>query len=166
MNPIGRIHLASSLVALLAGTWIVLWPKGTATHRRVGWLYAISMLTLNVTALFIYRLTRTFGPFHVAAVASLATLIAGLIPAWRRKPADKWLDQHYYFMAYSYMGLLAAAVAETATRVPAVQTFAGGPTPTFWIVVIVVSVAVFIVGGRLTRRRFAATTGPFRNAGV
>ncbi|HWL39100.1 MAG TPA: DUF2306 domain-containing protein [Gemmatimonadaceae bacterium] len=166
MYPIGQLHLASAIVALLAGTWVVLRNKGTATHRRVGWLYAISMLTLNVTALLIYRLTGTFGPFHIAAVVSLATLIAGIIPAWRRQPADKWLDRHYFFMAYSYMGLLAAAVAETATRVPAVQAFAGGPTPIFWMVVVVVSVAVFIVGGSLTRRRFLATTQPFRQASV
>lgn len=165
MNPTGQIHVASAVAALVTGGWIVLRPKGTATHRGVGWVYAFSMLVLNVTALLIYRLTGSFGPFHVAALASLATLIAGIIPAWRRRPADKWLDHHYFWMAYSYLGLLAATVAETATRVPSVQAFAGGPTPVFWIVVIIASVAVFIVGGRVIRRRFEATTRPFRQAG-
>lgn len=161
---VGRIHLASAIVALVAGAWVVLRPKGTAIHRRMGWVYAASMLILNITALLIYRLTGSFGPFHIAAIVSLATLIAGIIPAWRRKPADKWLDRHYFFMAYSYMGLLAATVAETATRVPALRAFVGGPTRIFWGVVIVVSVAVFIVGGRMTRQRFDATTRPFRQA--
>jgi len=162
MIPMGQIHLASAIVALAAGAWVVLRPKGTATHRRIGWVYAFSMLTLNVTALMIYRLTGTFGPFHIAALLSLATLIAGIIPAWRRRPAGKWLDHHYFWMAYSYLGLLAATVAETATRVPSVQAFAGGPTPMFWIVVVLASVAVFIVGGRVIRRRFEGTTRPFR----
>lgn len=162
MSPVGQLHLASAVVALAAGAWIVLRPKGTATHRRVGWIYAFSMLLLNVTALLIYRLTGSFGPFHIAALFSLATLIAGIIPAWRRRPVDKWLDHHYFWMAYSYLGLLAATVAETATRVPSVQAFAGGPTPIFWIVVIVASVAVLVVGGRVIRRRFESTTLPFR----
>lgn len=161
MDVIGWTHLYSAFVALAAGTWVVVRPKGTVAHRRVGWLYFASMLTLNVTALMIYRLTRSFGPFHVAALASLATLIIGIIPAWRKKPAN-WLDQHYFWMAYSYLGLLAATVAETATRVPALQTFTGGPTATFWIVVVVASVSVFVVGGRVVKSRFEQTVSPFR----
>jgi len=157
----GQVHVASAIVALAAGAWIIWRPKGTATHRRVGWVYAAGMLTLNVTALMIYRLTGTFGPFHIAALVSLVTLIIGLVPAWRRQPAN-WLDHHYFWMAYSYLGLLAATVAETATRVPAVQSFAGGPTPVFWTVVVVSSIAVFVVGGRVIRQRFEGTTRPFR----
>jgi hypothetical protein len=115
-----------------------------------------------VTALMIYRLTGTFGPFHVAALVSLATVIVGIIPAWRRRPVDKWLDRHYFWMAYSYLGLVAAAFAETATRVPALQASAGGPTPLFWTAVVIVLVAVFVVGSRIIRRRFELTVGPLR----
>jgi hypothetical protein len=67
-------------------------------------------------------------------------------------------------MAYSYLGLLAATVAETATRVPAVQSFAGGPTRVYWIVVVVSSIAVFVVGGRVIRHRFEGTTRAFRTS--
>ena len=163
MDTIGWIHLYSALVALAAGTWVIARPKGTTTHRRVGWLYFASMLTLNVTALMIYRLTKFFGPFHVAALGSLATLVIGIIPAWRRKPAN-WLDHHYFWMGYSYLGLLAATVAETATRLPALQTFSGGPNPTFWAVVVVASVSVFVAGGRLVKSRHERIVGPFRAA--
>ena len=161
MHPIGQLHLASAIAALASGGWVVLRRKGTATHRRVGWLYAASMLTLNLTALMIYRLTGTFGPFHIAALVSLGTLVAGIIPAWRRRPVQ-WVEQHYYWMTYSYLGLLAATVAETATRVPAIRAFAGAPAPAFWIVVAVVSIAVFVIGGRVIRRSFEGTTRPFR----
>ena len=162
MLTVGQLHLASALAALATGAWVVLRPKGSATHRRVGWVYAASMLTLNVTALMIYRLTGTFGPFHIAALVSLGSLIAGIVPAWRRRPVHTWLDRHYYWMAYSYVGLLAATVAETATRVPGVQAFAGGPTPVFWIVVVLVSIAVFVIGARVIRRSYEGTTRPFR----
>ena len=162
MISLGQVHLAASLVALAAGGWVVARPKGTGGHRRVGWLYAGSMLTLNATALLIYRLTGAFGPFHVAAFASLATLVAGVLPARRRRPAGAWLERHYFFMAYSYLGLVAAAVAETATRVPAIQAAAGGPTPAFWGVVTIASAGVFVVGGWAIRRRVEPTLRPFR----
>lgn len=162
MLTVGQLHFASALAALATGAWVVLRPKGSATHRRVGWVYAASMLTLNATALMIYRLTGTFGPFHVAALLSLGTLIAGIIPAWRRRPVHTWLDRHYYWMGYSYLGLLAATVAETATRVPWVRGVAGGPTSLFWIVVALTSIAVFVIGARVIRRSHAGTTRPFR----
>jgi uncharacterized membrane protein len=162
MLTLGRVHFASALLALAAGAWVLWRPKGTATHRRVGWTYAVSMLVLNVTALLIYRLTGTFGPFHVAALASLGTLTAGIVPVWRRRPAGKWLEYHYFFMAYSYLGLIAAAVAETSSRVEAIQSFAGGPTPAFWAIVALVSIAVMVVGGRIVRWRAEPTLRPFR----
>ena len=160
--PLGMVHVIAALIALASGAVVVLRRKGTPSHRRIGWVYAASMLVLSITALAIYRLTRTFGPFHVAAVISLVTLVAGIIPAWRRQPRESWLDRHYFFMSWSYLGLLAATVAETASRVPAVQAFGGGPTPAFWVAVVIASIAVFVIGARVIRRRFEPTTQPFR----
>lgn len=162
MITLGQLHLSASLVALVAGAVVLLRRKGSASHRRIGWLYVASMIVLNVTALMIYRLTRTFGPFHIAALVSLASTIAGIVPAWRRLPKNGWLDRHYSFMAYSYLGLTAAAVAETATRVPAIQAFGGGPTPAFWIAVAVASFVVFAVGILLIQTRAARVTRPFK----
>ncbi|MES2523489.1 MAG: DUF2306 domain-containing protein [Gemmatimonadota bacterium] len=152
MLSLGQLHLATAVVSLVSGAWVLSRPKGDRTHRRVGWIYVVAMVTLNVTALLIYRLTGTFGPFHVAAIFNLGTLLAGLLAAWQRKPAERWLGRHYFFMAYSYLGLVCAAVAETATRVPALRAFAGGPTAVFWVTVVVTSVAVFVVGNRMIRR--------------
>jgi len=163
MYPLGQVHLLAALIALASGAWVLLRRKGTARHRQVGWLYAASMLALNVTALFIYRLTGTFGPFHVAALISLATLLAGVVQARRRLRGDRnWLPRHYFYMTWSYLGLVAAAVAETATRVPALQAVAGGPTAAFWTAVVVASVAVFAVGATLIRRKAEPVLRPFR----
>lgn len=71
MIPVGQLHLAAALMALAAGGLMLRRPKGTRSHRRSGWLYVASMLTLNGTALLIYRLTGRFGPFHIAALVSL-----------------------------------------------------------------------------------------------
>jgi uncharacterized membrane protein len=165
MNALGQFHLATSLLAVATGAWVVLRPKGTVSHRRFGWLYSASMIALNGSALWIYRLTGGFGPFHVAAVFSLATLLVGVSAAWRRKPGDRsWLPRHYYFMSWSYVGLLAALVAEVATRIPAIQEFAGGPTIAFWVTVALVSVAVFVAGGWMIRRRADALLRRFQHA--
>ncbi len=56
MNTLGWLHTGCAVVALLTGAMVLLRPKGTAAHRRLGWAYAGSMLGLNVTALLIYRL--------------------------------------------------------------------------------------------------------------
>jgi hypothetical protein len=104
------------------------------------------MAALNTTALLIYRLTGHFGPFHLAAIASLATVAAGTWAAVRRQPPDRWLERHYYWMTYSYVGLVAAAVAEVVTRLR---------FGSFWWVVAAVSVAVMAAGGVLVRRRAA-----------
>ena len=155
MSPLGWLHTMCALLALASGATVLLRAKGTRAHRRMGWVYVGSMVALNVSALMIYRLFGGFGPFHVVALLSLATLIAGVVPAVRKQPRDSWLERHYFFMAYSYLGLLAAAASEVATRMP-------GAGSAFWWAVVTASVAVIWAGGILIRRRFSTTLAPFR----
>ena len=161
MTPVGQLHLATALMALTAGGGMLWRPKGTASHRRIGWLYVASMLTMNGTALLIYRLTGRFGPFHIAALVSLAMLLAGIIPVLWRRPAEGWLERHYFFMSHSYLGLAAAAIAETATRVLGAHAYAGRPTTLFWIAVVLATVCVFVVGSGVIKRRSVSTLRPF-----
>lgn len=152
MITLGWFHTGCALAALGSGAAVVLRRKGTRGHRRLGWVYVGSMLALNVTALMIYRLFGGFGPFHVAAVASLATVIAGTVPAYRRKPAN-WLEHHYAGMTWSYVGLWAATAAEVATRVPGFR---------FWWAVMLGTFAVIGIGATLIRRNQAAVLAQFR----
>jgi uncharacterized membrane protein len=154
MNILGWFHIVCALVAMASGAAVLLRRKGTRSHRRLGWVYVGSMLALNGTALMIYRLFGGFGPFHVAAVFSLATVLGGIVPAYRRRPAN-WLERHYAWMAWSYVGLCAAAVAEVGTRVPGFQ---------FWWAVIIGSLLVIGGGGMMIRRSQAAVLAPFRRA--
>ena len=118
MNPIGWLHTALGVAALLAGGVVVLRPKGTARHRLLGWIYVAAMAGLLGTSFLIYRLFGGFGPFHVFAVIGALTLVAG-VAAVRRSPRPRgWMARHYHMMGYSYIGLLAATGAEIATRVP------------------------------------------------
>lgn len=150
MSPLGAFHLFVAIVALITGTIVILRRKGTRVHRRIGWVYAVAMLLLNVSALMIYRLTGSFGPFHVAAIISLVTVAAGVLTAVRRRAG--WIEQHYYWMTYSYVGLLAATASEIGTRVP---------NAPFWWVVVLLSLAIFAIGALLITRRAPVTLRPF-----
>jgi uncharacterized membrane protein len=130
MSAAGAIHAAFGIAALVCGLMVVAGRKGTATHRKWGYAYVLSMVGLIATSFVIYRLFRTFGPFHVASVYAAITLVAGLVPALRRK-SPSWLARHYYWMTYSYAGLLAATASEIAVRLPRSPFWPAVVTATF-----------------------------------
>lgn len=151
MNAVAAIHIVSAVVALAVGGLVFLLPKGTGRHRVVGRVYVVAMLSLNLTALIIFRLFGTFGPFHGAALLSLATVVPAFLAAYLRRPG--WLQRHYYLMSFSYVGLLAATASEAATRLPR--------TP-FWWAVVLSSLLVLAVGGVIVFARAKKALSPFR----
>ena len=122
-NEIGLMHLIASIIALITGTWVITTQKGTAIHKKIGYIYVVSMTVLIITAFMIYRLFGGFGIFHIAAIISTIALLGGMIPVILRKPEKSWLGLHYNFMYWSVMGLYAAFVAEVLTRVPQTRFF-------------------------------------------
>ena len=135
---VSTFHIVSAVSALIFGVCVLFARKGTRLHKQLGYAYFFNMLGLNITALFIYQLTGHFGPFHGAALVSLLTLWAGFIPAYLRLPHGRWLEFHYEFMNWSYVGLIAAGVSEAATRLPSAP---------FWPAVFASMFAVFLLGG-------------------
>jgi uncharacterized membrane protein len=113
-HPAGALHLVSALFALICGAAVLLRQKGTRGHVCMGYIYAGSMLLTNLSALAIYDLFQRPGPFHILALLSLVSVIAGLVPAWRRPPG--WQAQHARLVIGSYVGLCAAAVAEISSH--------------------------------------------------
>jgi hypothetical protein len=84
-----------------------------------GAAYVVSMVLLNASALAIYDFNGRFNAFHVLALISLTTVVAGWIPALHRRPGGGWRQHHAMTMAWSYAGLVAAFAAEVVTRIPA-----------------------------------------------
>lgn len=170
MPPLGLTHTIAALAALMAGAAVLLTRKGTRRHRQLGWTYVVSMILLNVTALLIYRLFGRFGPFHVGAVFSFVTVVAGTVAALaarrargRRNAVERArvLELHYQLMTWSYVGLVAAAVSEIATRLPALR-----PRPeqvlAFGVTVAVATLLVVVLGARLIRRHRSTLLAPYR----
>jgi uncharacterized membrane protein len=142
-NPVAQVHIIAAVAALLLGAVVFLMRKGTRLHVRVGIGYVVSMLVMNVTAFGIYRLTGGLNAFHIGAFVSLVTVLAGWVPALLRRPPDRWLQMHFEFMSWSYVGLIAGAVSEAVTRLPQAP-FVGA--------VIAGSAVVFLLGGVLIVR--------------
>lgn len=122
-STLGLFHLIVSILALIAGTWVITTQKGTTIHKRIGYFYAANMVAVIVTSFMMYRLFGGFGVFHVAAIVSGVTLLGGMVPVILRKPEKSWLSLHFGFMFWSVMGLYAAFVAEIFTRIPGLRFF-------------------------------------------
>ena len=145
MSTLGWIHTIFGLVALAAGTAVLLIRKGTRWHRTLGHVYLTAMVSLNVSGLFIYNLYGHFGPFHWMALGSLLTLIAGMVPVFTRRPKGSWLEWHAVFINGSFVGLAAATAAEVTSRIP-------GTEDIFGLVVGVTSALVIGIGAALIHR--------------
>jgi uncharacterized membrane protein len=156
LDPFGLIHALFGIAALILGLAVVLRKKGTRVHRRIGQGYVLSMVLLNGTALMIYDLYGRVGPFHVASVLSLATVGAGFVPVYLRRPVSSWMELHATFMCWSYVGLLAAFLSEVAVRVPGLGF---GPA------VIAATVLVVAGGAVLIHTRVPRIVMAFANAG-
>jgi uncharacterized membrane protein len=143
----GLIHTLSAFCAMLTGIVIFVRPKGAFFHRTLGYVYSISMVLMLGTAFFIFHLTKSFNFLHIFPIASCPPLILGFLAAFTRQPG--WLPRHYHWMCYSYMGLCAAFVAETTTRI--VMPYLAShyqirSMAWFWIIIGVCSVGVFYAG--------------------
>lgn len=148
-HPLGLLHLASALAALLLGTAVALSRKGTPTHVLMGRAYLVAMLVLNGSALALYELAGRANLFHFFALISLASLLAGYVAVRRRRP--EWRRLHARSMLWSYVGLLAAAASETIVRVPGVFT----SWTSFGVAVGVASTLVCTVGAVAIQRSVA-----------
>ena len=119
MTVLGALHVGGAFLALGAGLAVWLTRKGTRRHRRLGQVYGVTMLLLNAAALLLYQETGQWGAFHWLALISLATLAAGLLPLLLGQRGAAVVGRHAYFMGWSYVGLVAAGVAQLAAdRLP------------------------------------------------
>lgn len=150
------------MLALALGGWIFLTRKGTRSHVRMGWGYVAAMACLNGSALALFHLTGGFNTFHVLAVFSLVTVAAGAVQVLGRRRWRRWLWRHYQYMAWSYVGLLAATVNEGFVRVPALkQLTASTPAPLPLLVmacVVAVSGALIFSSQRRVLKRYGTVS--------
>lgn len=117
-SAFGAFHLYAAICSLVVGPIVLFRHKGDITHRLLGMIYVIAMYITNLSALSLYSFTGAFNFFHYAAIGSLLTLTVGFVAiiiygANRSRVA---LDWHLQMMPWSYLGLVLAAIAESAVR--------------------------------------------------
>jgi uncharacterized membrane protein len=175
MSIVGTIHLVASVASVVLGA-VVLWlgPKGGARHRQIGWTYVVAMLTVNATAFVLNGLFGGFSPFHVASVVSLTGIVAGVLAARRARKArlaqqaflrSNRVEVHFWWMTFSYVGLVAAIASEAVTRLQVMRGIGGGGA-VFGAVVGGTTALVFAVGSYLIVTRRARVLEPFRVTGA
>jgi uncharacterized membrane protein len=147
-SPISVVHLVAVLVALVAGTLVVAYPKGTRWHRQLGRIYLGSMTVVLCTAFGIYSLFGRFGIIHWGALVSVLALCVGAGAAWGRSVLAGWLRWHYLGMGASVTGLYAALVVES--------TYRFFPAPYFWWSTLGPASLIFLLGGVLLHRHYPA----------
>lgn len=139
----GLIHLISSTMALLAGTVVLIKPKGTKYHKKLGYVYTIFMTIVLVTSFLMYNLYGRFGIFHFLATVSTITLLGGIVPMYLKRPSS-YITMHFSFMYWSVLGLYGAFIAEILVRIPQAIVQEGAIDPMFYNLI---GLAVFIIMG-------------------
>jgi uncharacterized membrane protein len=134
---IATSHIVAAVTALLAGVAALLQPKGTRTHRRIGIVYVLALVLVNVAALSLHR-ENAFGVFHALAVASLVTIAIGLSPLLLGKRSETVIVTHAYCMTWSYAGLVAAGCGQL--------TVAVGQDLPAWVVPVVIGTVLTVSG--------------------
>ena len=116
-DSVGLIHLIASSLAMVTGSLVLILKKGTKLHKKVGYVYVFSMVTLLITAFMIFRLFNGWG------VSIILLCLYGHHLSWNdsritKETQGRWKYLHFTFMYWSVMGLYAAFAAEVFTRMP------------------------------------------------
>ena len=117
MGVLGQVHTVFSLIAVFAGGIVFVMTKGTRRHRTFGHIYFTSMTGMIVTSFSIYDLTGSFNGLHWGALVSAITLGMAMFHVLSRRPKNNWMVWHSNWMSWSYVGVVAALIAEILTRI-------------------------------------------------
>ena len=99
------LHLATVLPALPLGLWILLRPKGEASHKLLGRIWGILMMITAMDSLLIRDLTGGLEPIHIFSVVTLVSIPLGV---WRIRQGN--VSGHRSSMLGPYIGLVIAGL--------------------------------------------------------
>jgi uncharacterized membrane protein len=112
LSVLGGLHVMAAVLALGTAVVVLMSTKGTTAHVRLGRVYAVLLVLVNLSALLTYRQVSGPGPFHLLAVVSLTTLAAAVLWSPRRRGTPV---THGILMIWSVAGLMGAGLAQQAT---------------------------------------------------
>jgi uncharacterized membrane protein len=112
----GALHFICSVTGLLSGIFVLFKTKGTAFHRKAGYVFVAALIGVNLSALFIYDFNEgAVSVFHFLIPVSLFFLGFGIIPMLGKRKANA-LNRHIIGMNGAVFGLWAAGATEYFVR--------------------------------------------------
>lgn len=111
-------HAATALAAISVGVAVAVARKGTATHRRLGWLYVALVGLMAVSSFGIYQLRDGPSVFHAVSVVVLGVLAAGLTQPLRRRRRPTWRYWHAILMPASLLMIATTGIVQFFDRLP------------------------------------------------
>src|SRR5664279_2622517 len=116
LTSAGTLHSVLAMFCILVGLIQLLRPKRGPAHRARGYAFVYAMLVVDGTALLLYRFTGQFNVLHVGAIANLTCIVMAVVPMLRNPRPKNWKYHHYYWIAWSYVGLMSAAATQIVVR--------------------------------------------------
>ena len=104
------LHALAAVLAFLLGLVQILAPKGTPSHRALGWVWSGLLGSVAASSFFIHTI-RSIGPFsviHALSLFTLAMLPLALLHARRHR-----VRAHGVAMTLLFTGALVVAGAFT-----------------------------------------------------
>lgn len=114
-RPLIAVHLAAALVALLVGAVVMARPKGTFSHKTLGWTWVTLMAATSITSFFI----RDRGMPNIAGFTPIhffTAFVAVQLPLGIRHIRQGRVDAHRKTMRGLFFG--ACVVAGLFTLLP------------------------------------------------
>jgi len=101
------LHAVLAVIALLVGVMVLLRPKGTPPHKRLGRFWVAAMVGVALSSFWIFEIRRGAGPswIHVLSVWTLASLAAAV---WFIRRGN--VRAHKGFMVGTFLGLVGAGL--------------------------------------------------------
>jgi uncharacterized membrane protein len=147
MTFAGAIHTVLAASSIVVGLIQLLRPKRGPAHRARGYAFVYAMLIADGLAMLVFQFTGRFNILHIGAIANLVCIVFAIVPVLRSPRPANWKIQHYYGMAWSYVGLLAAAATELVVRTAHLAT-----REQAWAVTAAMSMLVTAIGYVLIKR--------------
>lgn len=159
LTPLGLIHTAISVVALIAGIAALVRDKRITWHNPLGKAYVYATVLTCITALGIFQ-HGGFGKPHALAILTLlaiAVALATVLTPWFGRAAGL-----VEALAYSLTILFhfIPAITETSTRLPqGAPLFENADAPGLKVATAVL-VVMFLLGATLQLRYLKRTDQP------
>jgi uncharacterized membrane protein len=104
--PAIQVHAYAAFAAFGLGAVQLLAPKGTISHRVMGWAWVALMAVIAGSSLLIHeiRLVGPWSPIHLLSLQVLTTLPFAVLAARRGD-----VERHRRYMSRMFLGALAVA---------------------------------------------------------